>query len=117
MRIASYLVCHAFFLEHVIPSRDAGVLRSQGCDCFLFFVWWQDIIILPEEAVYKKVDTGHEGERVFILEIAGNRRFFYWMQDKSSDKDEVSICTKVVQYVEGFDTAAFDFHFCFPHYF
>lgn len=49
----------------------------------------QDIIILPEEAEYKKVDTGREGERVYLLEIGGNRRFFYWMQDKSLEKDEV----------------------------
>lgn len=47
------------------------------------------MIILPEEAVYKKVDTGREGERVYLMEIAGNRRFFYWMQDKDADKDEV----------------------------
>lgn len=51
----------------------------------------QDVIILPEEAVYKKVDTGREGERVYLMEIAGNRRFFYWMQDKDADKDEVSV--------------------------
>ena len=49
----------------------------------------KDVIILPEEAVYKKVDTGREGERVYLMEIAGNRRFFYWMQDKDADKDEV----------------------------
>lgn len=41
--------------------------------------------------MYKKVDTGREGERVYLLEIAGNRRFFYWMQDKDSDKDEVGM--------------------------
>ena len=38
--------------------------------------------------MYKKVDTGREGERVFLMEIAGNRRFFYWMQDRDSVKDE-----------------------------
>lgn len=75
-------------------SADAGVFSGLRLLLFFcFFVWWQDIIILPEEAVYKKVDTGREGERVFILEIAGNRRFFYWMQDKSPDKDEVSVST------------------------
>lgn len=41
--------------------------------------------------MYKKVDTGREGERVYLMEIAGNRRFFYWMQDKDSDKDEVGM--------------------------
>lgn len=55
----------------------------------------QDVIILPEEAVYKKVDTGREGERVYLMEIAGNRRFFYWMQDKDADKDEVRACACV----------------------
>ena len=50
----------------------------------------QDIIILAEEAVYKKVNTGTDGDRVYLMEIAGNRRFFYWMQDKNSEKDEVS---------------------------
>ena len=61
----------------------------------------QDIIILPEEAVYKKVDTGREGERVFLMEIAGNRRFFYWMQDKDADKDEASISCGTAEVVQG----------------
>lgn len=39
--------------------------------------------------MYKKIDTGREGERVYLMEIAGNRRLFYWMQEKDADKDEV----------------------------
>lgn len=45
---------------------------------------------MPQEAVYKRVDTGREGDRVFLMEIVGVRSFF-WMQDKSPDKDEVQI--------------------------
>lgn len=60
---------------------------------------------MPEEAVYKKVDTGTEGERVFILELAGNQRYMYWMQDKSSDKDEASIAILLSSLI--FDIAAF----------
>lgn len=68
------------------------MLRAM-CNMLLLRMWCaQDVIILPEEAVYKKVDTGREGERVYLMEIADNRRLFYWMQDKDADKDEVCGC-------------------------
>ena len=70
-----------FFSFFFLAVYRLGFIISSG----------QDIIILPEEAVYRKVDTGREGERVFLMEIAGNRRFFYWMQDKDPEKDEASI--------------------------
>eukprot|EP00904_Undaria_pinnatifida_P012348 jgi/Undpi1/8243/HiC_scaffold_25.g10713.m1 len=83
---------------HISPDlRKGSISLFKGPDDQLMHFAWKerpsgsvvdDIIILPEEAVYKKVDTGREGERVFLMEIAGNRRFFYWMQDKDADKDE-----------------------------
>ncbi|CAN0417128.1 unnamed protein product, partial [Ectocarpus sp. 12 AP-2014] len=83
---------------HITPDLRKGTISlfKGPDDQLMHFAWKErpsgtvvdDIIILPEEAVYKKVDTGREGERVYLMEIAGNRRFFYWMQDKDSDKDE-----------------------------
>eukprot|EP00903_Cladosiphon_okamuranus_P022669 g20862.t2 len=83
---------------HITPDLRKGTISLfKGPDDQLMHFSWKerpsgtvvdDVIILPEEAVYKKVDTGREGERVYLMEIAGNRRFFYWMQDKDADKDE-----------------------------
>lgn len=60
---------------------------------------------MPEEAVYKKVDTGREGDRVYIMEIGGDRRFFYWMQDKSPTKDEVR-CRRLSEDLCAFPTTS-----------
>lgn len=80
------LVQSAVSLAHrcLFQPASCRAVRVNAAVCLC-----QDVIILPEEAVYKKVDTGREGERVYLMEIAGNRRFFYWMQDKDADKDEV----------------------------
>ncbi|CAN0103318.1 unnamed protein product, partial [Scytosiphon promiscuus] len=83
---------------HITPDLRKGTISlfKGPDDQLMHFAWKErpsgtvvdDVIILPEEAVYKKIDTGREGERVFLMEIAGNRRFFYWMQDKDVEKDE-----------------------------
>ena len=97
------LLCCQVDLQSVFSTRQKCCAKPfRGFPLFFFFFLavyrlgfiissGQDIIILPEEAVYRKVDTGREGERVFLMEIAGNRRFFYWMQDKDPEKDEASI--------------------------
>ncbi|CAM9920523.1 unnamed protein product [Ascophyllum nodosum] len=83
---------------HITPNLRKGTISLfKGQDDQLMHFSWKerpsgtvvdDIIILAEEAVYKKVNTGTDGDRVYLMEIAGNRRFFYWMQDKNSEKDE-----------------------------
>lgn len=57
-----------------------------------------DLIIFPDEASFKRVRTGREGDRVFVLKFnTGDRKFLFWMQDKlTADKDD-EICAKVNQ--------------------
>lgn len=71
-----------FFFPSFQINKPPGVCFGE--------MFYQDIIILPEEAIYKKVNTGREDDRVFLMEIGGNHRLFYWMQDKNAEKDEVS---------------------------
>ena len=53
-------------------------------------------MLFPGEVTYKKVNTGREGDRVYMMKWNNNngRILMYWMQDKSSDKDD-SNCTKM----------------------
>ena len=46
-------------------------------------------IIFPSEAEFKKVQTGRENDRVYMLHIpqGGNQIFMFWLQDKSTEKD------------------------------
>ena len=49
----------------------------------------QDLIIFPGDAEFLKVPQCTTG-RVFLLKFkdSSSRRFFYWMQEPSSSKDE-----------------------------
>jgi hypothetical protein len=54
----------------------------------------QDLIIFPDEAVFKKVKQCTTG-RVFLLEWKSTeRRLFFWMQEPSDEKD-AELCEKV----------------------
>lgn len=49
----------------------------------------QDFIIFPNDAKFIKVNTGREGDRVYLLQYNNStRRFFFWMQNKDSSKDD-----------------------------
>jgi Proteasome complex subunit Rpn13 ubiquitin receptor len=51
-----------------------------------------DVLVMPSEIEFKKVDTGKAGDRVYVLQIKGSsRRFLYWMQDKSADKVSMAL--------------------------
>lgn len=53
------------------------------CVCVL-----QDLIIFPGDAEFKRVSQCTTG-RVFILKFKDSaRKYFYWMQEPSEDKDE-----------------------------
>jgi Proteasome complex subunit Rpn13 ubiquitin receptor len=44
-----------------------------------------DLIVMPGELEWSRVDTGRAGDRVFLLQVTGTpRRHFYWMQSKDS---------------------------------
>eukprot|EP00499_Haloplacidia_sp_CaronLabIsolate_P002637 CAMPEP_0196782154 /NCGR_PEP_ID=MMETSP1104-20130614/10829_1 /TAXON_ID=33652 /ORGANISM="Cafeteria sp., Strain Caron Lab Isolate" /LENGTH=374 /DNA_ID=CAMNT_0042152385 /DNA_START=43 /DNA_END=1167 /DNA_ORIENTATION=- len=47
-----------------------------------------DHLIFPDAQTFEKVDTGREGDRVYILQYRNSaRRFFYWMQEPDASKD------------------------------
>jgi 26S proteasome regulatory subunit N13 len=45
--------------------------------------------MFPDDATFSRVDTGREGDRVYLLQYKNSaRRFFFWMQHKDSSRDE-----------------------------
>lgn len=50
----------------------------------------EDVIVMPNDATFSKVDTGRPKDRVYLLQYQGGsaRRFFFWMQATSDEKDE-----------------------------
>ncbi len=50
----------------------------------------EDVIVMPSDATFSKVDTGRPKDRVYLLQYQGasSRRFFFWMQAASDEKDE-----------------------------
>jgi hypothetical protein len=50
-----------------------------------------DRIIFPHEASFKRVKTGRDNDRVYLLNLTGNQRFMYWFQDKESSKDKETV--------------------------
>ncbi len=69
----------------------------KGADNIIHFQWMErdsgkvvdDIMLFCNEADWVKVDSGNSEDRVYLLQMKGSdRRFFYWMQDKSKGKDE-----------------------------
>lgn len=54
----------------------------------------QDLIIFPDDIEYKRVKQCTTG-RAFILKFkSSSRKFFFWMQEPKTDKDE-EYCSKV----------------------
>ncbi|KAF4317763.1 hypothetical protein BBO99_00007780 [Phytophthora kernoviae] len=82
----------------ITPQLEKGkVCLSRGDDQLLHFQWMdrqtgaspEDFIIFPEDAHFAKVDTGRPDDRVYILQYKNSsRRFFFWMQNKDSSRDE-----------------------------
>jgi len=90
----------------VTPDKRKGLLQLlQTPDSLLHFIWKDrttgttedDLIIFPEEAVFKKVKQVQG--RVFVLEFkASSRKLFFWMQEAKDDKDDENL-TKINQYI------------------
>lgn len=88
----------------VIPDKRKGKIElAQSPDDQLMHFRWKDrstgqvetdLIIFPDEAVFKKVKQCTTG-RVFLLEWKSTeRRLFFWMQEPSDEKD-AELCEKV----------------------
>ncbi|CAM9883290.1 unnamed protein product [Chrysoparadoxa australica] len=88
----------------ISPDLRKGLVTvAKGGDQLLHFTWkdrtsnavGDELMLFPDECVYKKVDTGKAEDRVYLLELKGSgRRLFYWMQDKDSSQDEEN-CSKI----------------------
>jgi hypothetical protein len=60
----------------------------------LKYFTYQDLIIFPDDIEYKRVKQCTTG-RAFILKFkSSSRKFFFWMQEPKTDKDEEN-CSKV----------------------
>ncbi len=77
--------------------RRGSVSISKGSDGLVHFKWTvqnggsaeDDRMVFPGENVFKRVKTGRENDRVFMLQyITGNQRLMYWMQEKADTNDE-----------------------------
>ena len=70
-----------------------------------FDLLFQDLIIFPDDIEFKRVTQCTTG-RVYILKFkSSNRKFFFWMQEPKTDKDEEH-CKKVLEnipHLENFD--------------
>lgn len=87
----------------VHPDKRKGLLYIfQSEDSLMHFCWKDrssgsvedDLIIFPDDVEFKRVTQCTTG-RVYILKFkSSNRKFFFWMQDLKTDKDEEN-CRKV----------------------
>ncbi|KAG5185654.1 DNA topoisomerase [Tribonema minus] len=82
----------------ITPDKRKGQITvlKDAMDQLMRFQWQDrvtravvdDIIVMPGDMEFTKVDTGRPQDRVYLLQMKNStRRFFYWMQDKSADKD------------------------------
>ena len=83
------------------PPATSGLLKLE----------WKDrrtnatvdsFTIFPEDGLtYQKVDTGREGDRVYLLEYGSNseRRYFFWMQDKLEGNLDEENCVLLNTYL------------------
>eukprot|EP00611_Tribonema_gayanum_P021010 TRINITY_DN3950_c0_g2_i5.p1 TRINITY_DN3950_c0_g2~~TRINITY_DN3950_c0_g2_i5.p1 ORF type:complete len:171 (-),score=42.74 TRINITY_DN3950_c0_g2_i5:385-897(-) len=78
-------------------DRKGEVHVVRGQDQLIHFQWKDrvsnavvdDLIVMPDELEFTKVNTGRSQDRVYLLQVKNSaRRFFYWMQDKDTTKDE-----------------------------
>lgn len=78
--------------------RRGTVVLSKGSDSLLHFKWStlssgsieDDRIIMPGECIFKKVKTGRDIDRVYVLKFNyGNLRLLFWMQNKENNDEEV----------------------------
>ncbi|XP_020527011.1 26S proteasome regulatory subunit RPN13 isoform X2 [Amborella trichopoda] len=96
------------FMEgtRVVPDARKGLVRiARGEEGLVHFQWIDrtqnsledDQIVFPDEAIFEKVPQA--SGRVYILKFnTDNRKFFFWMQEPSSDAD-AGLCNSVNYYI------------------
>lgn len=94
--------------------RKGKITLGKGNDGQMHFKWTDrmngqcevDRMVFPGDVDFKKAKTGREHDRVYLLKFVGtSQRLMFWMQDKSSDKDQDN-CAKINEYAN--DRAAAD---------
>jgi len=94
--------------KKVTSDKRKGLvqLTQSGADGLIHFSWKDrtsgvvenDLIVFPDEAVFKHVKQCATG-RVYLLEYkTSSRKLFFWMQEPSDAKDEEN-ATKINQYM------------------
>ncbi|XP_065169205.1 proteasomal ubiquitin receptor ADRM1-like isoform X1 [Atheta coriaria] len=91
----------------VYPDKRKGLLYVyQSEDSLMHFSWQDrttgvvedDLIIFPEDCEYVKVPQCTTG-RVYLLKFkSSNRRFFFWLQEPRTDKDD-DHCKRINEYL------------------
>ena len=83
----------------VTPEEKRGKIVIVKGEGYVYFRWIDRLtnqmdancnwIVFEDSVVFTKIDTGREGDRVYLLKWKDDtRRLMFWMQDKSADKDE-----------------------------
>lgn len=94
--IASQPNANGKFLVTPEKTKRGKITLTTVADGLVSFKWTNsmngtvedDRIVFPGENVFKKVNTGRENDRIYVLKyFSGNQQFMYWMQDKSNEKD------------------------------
>jgi 26S proteasome regulatory subunit N13 len=78
--------------------RKGKILLVKESDNLLHFKWdnrvnnqtEDDRIIFPGDALFKKVKTGRENDRVYLLTFH-SQKFMFWMQDLDASKDAENV--------------------------
>lgn len=74
------------------------ILERSGEDKLIHFIWKErsssnkeiDLIIFPDDAVFKRVEECKTG-RVYVLEFKTGNKVFFWMQEPEETNDEKNV--------------------------
>mmetsp|Transcript_55460 Transcript_55460/g.82172 ORF Transcript_55460/g.82172 Transcript_55460/m.82172 type:complete len:443 (-) Transcript_55460:192-1520(-) len=70
-------------------SSNNGTLKFEWRDRRTRATDHESTIFPEDRCTFSKIDTGRNNDRVYLLQYANSeRRLFFWMQEKSNDKDE-----------------------------
>lgn len=93
------------FMIQPEPRRGTVTLEKDN-DGLTHFCWTdrttgvreEDQIIFPNEITFKKAKGGKPEDRVYFLQFENSTRYnFFWMQEKSNEKD-TEYCNKINEY-------------------
>eukprot|EP00617_Octactis_speculum_P019318 CAMPEP_0185768174 /NCGR_PEP_ID=MMETSP1174-20130828/48038_1 /TAXON_ID=35687 /ORGANISM="Dictyocha speculum, Strain CCMP1381" /LENGTH=382 /DNA_ID=CAMNT_0028452753 /DNA_START=57 /DNA_END=1205 /DNA_ORIENTATION=+ len=93
-----------FMITPVPAKGQLQLMKDEQNPGILMFQWKDRVLnsmdlnltLFPGDARLIKVNTGKEGDRVYMLQFTSdrNKRFFFWCQDKDDSKD-VELVTKI----------------------